>query len=158
MKLSVFVCMAVGILVGGPPRLLGVDVAQEMIAPKTIERADTSNQDASTSISPGDPFAMKGASDGDGFVSAGPASIPSGIRVVGILALKDKPPVGALTIPGSPNVHFVSEGDVIQFERADPNKTTAVSDAQLYLLVKSITCTQIEIAPRTRPQDVRIYR
>jgi hypothetical protein len=30
--------------------------------------------------------------------------------------------------------------------------------SQLYLLVKSITKSQIEIAPRTRPHDVRIYR
>ncbi len=105
----------------------------------------------------GDPFAMRGLADGDGFVSAAPAAIPPGIQVVAILAVAGRSPVGALSIPGSKSLHFVREGDVIQIDRS-AGKTGGTTDSQLYLLVKTITRAQIEIAPRTRPQDVRIYR
>jgi hypothetical protein len=105
----------------------------------------------------GDPFAMRGLADGDGFVSAGPAAIPAGIQVIGILAVAGRSPVGALSIPGSKSLLFVREGDVIQIDRS-AGKTGGNTDSQLYLLVKTITHAQIEIAPRTRPQDVRIYR
>ena len=110
-------------------------------------------------IPDGDPFAMRGGvADSDGFLNVGPVAIPPGIRVVGILALADKAPVGALSIPGSKNLHFVHEGDVIYVDQSISGKVNTASDSQLYLLVKSITHSQIEIAPRTRPQDVRIYR
>jgi hypothetical protein len=106
----------------------------------------------------GDPFAMRGLAEGDGFVSAGPAAIPPGIRVVAILAVAGKSPVGALEIPGSTVLHFVREGDVVQVDRAAGSEAKDAVGSQLYLLVKSITKSQIEIAPRTRPHDVRIYR
>jgi hypothetical protein len=106
----------------------------------------------------GDPFAMRGLAEGDGFVSAGPAAIPPGIRVVAILAVAGKSPVGALEIPGSTSLHFVREGDVVQVDHAAGSEAKDAVGSQLYLLVKSITKSQIEIAPRTRPHDVRIYR
>jgi hypothetical protein len=109
-------------------------------------------------IPSGDPFAMKGAMDGDGFVSAGAAAIPVGIQIAGILAVANKPPVAALSLPGSKSLFFVREGDVIHVDRSGPVPAKGAADAQIYLLVKSITNNQVEIAPRTRPHDVRIYR
>jgi hypothetical protein len=104
-----------------------------------------------------DPFAMRGEADGDGFVSAGVAAIPSGIRVVAILSVEGRSSVGALSIPGSKGLHFVQEGEVIQLDSTATSTETPTA-AQLYLLVKSITDNEIEIAPRARPQDVRVYR
>jgi hypothetical protein len=105
----------------------------------------------------GDPFSMRASVGAEGFVGAAPHGIPRGIRVVGIIAVAGGAPVGALEIPGSPNLHFVSEGDIIEIDQPADGEDGA-RPAQLYLLVKSISHKQIEIAPRTRPQDVRIYR
>lgn len=104
-----------------------------------------------------DPFAMQGDADGDGYVNAGVAAIPSGIRVVAILSVEGKSSVGALSIPGVKGLHFVQEGEVIQL---DPTASAPgmPSSPQLYLLVKSITDNEIEIAPRAKPEDVRVYR
>jgi hypothetical protein len=113
---------------------------------------------AETRLPAGDPFAMRGVADGEGFVSAAPAAIPPGIRVAGILVVAGKPPVGALSIPGSKTLHYVREGEVIEVDRPAGGEGQGMTASQLYLLVKSITPSQIEIAPRTRPQDVRIYR
>ncbi|HOE61836.1 MAG TPA: hypothetical protein PK576_09360, partial [Kiritimatiellia bacterium] len=123
-----------------------------------IATADAVALPAEPKIPVGDPFAMRGLAEGDGFVSAGPAAIPPGIRVVAILAVAGKSPVGALEIPGSTVLHFVREGDVVQVDRAAGSEAKDAVGSQLYLLVKSITKSQIEIAPRTRPHDVRIYR
>lgn len=104
-----------------------------------------------------DPFAMQGDVNGDGYVNAGVAAIPSGIRVVAILSVEGKASVGALSIPGFKGLHFVQEGDVIQLDTAGTSPGMP-SAAQLYLLVKSITDNEIEIAPRAKPEDVRVYR
>jgi hypothetical protein len=132
--------------------------AEEIVSDAVATNAKGSPPRGEPHIPAGDPFAMRGVADGDGFVSAGPAAIPPGIRVVGILAIAGKSPIGALSIPGSPNIHFVREGDVVQIDRPAGSATAGATDSQLYLLVKSITHGQVEIAPRTRPQDVRIYR
>jgi hypothetical protein len=113
---------------------------------------------AEPAIPIGDPFAMRGLAEGDGFVSAGPAAMPPGIRVVAILAVAGRPPVGALSIPGAATLHFIREGDVIQVDPPEETAAKGAAGSQLYLLVKSITHNQVELAPRTRPQDVRIYR
>ncbi len=123
-----------------PPQTVGNSPPEEPQAPK------------------GDPFAMRGVADGDGFVSAAPAAVPPGIRVVAILAMVGRPSVGALAVPGSKNLHFVREGDVIQVDRPAGSASASATESHLYLLIQSITPSQIEIAPRTRPQDVRIYR
>jgi hypothetical protein len=132
-------------------------VAEDGVSGGAATNAVEGSRPAEARIPAGDPFAMRGLADGDGFVSAGPAAIPAGIRVAGILAVSGRSPVGALSIPGSKSLHFVREGDVIQIDRSE-GKTGGTAGTQLYLLVKTITLGQIEIAPRTRPQDVRIYR
>ncbi|AKJ64833.1 hypothetical protein [Kiritimatiella glycovorans] len=134
------------------------------VATNAVEKAAPAGTAAAEVTPPprmptGDPFAMRGLTDDEGFVSAGPAALPPGIRVVGILAVAGKEPVGAISIPGVKNLYFVREGDIVQVDRAAGGGAAAgATDAQLYLLVKSVTASQIEIAPRTRPQDVRIYR
>ncbi len=134
------------------------NVPAEPLQEAEIATADAVALPTEPKMPVGDPFAMRGLAEGDGFVSAGPAAIPPGIRVVAILAVAGKPPVGALEIPGSTSLHFVREGDVIQVDRPEESEAKDAVGSQLYLLVKSITKSQIEIAPRTRPHDVRIYR
>jgi hypothetical protein len=104
-----------------------------------------------------DPFAMRGGSGEDEYVAADVGAIPQGIRVVAILSVEGKPSVGALSIPGAHGLHFVREGEVIQLDVAG-KATGAPPTQQLYLLVKSISDEEIEIAPRARPQDARVYR
>ena len=98
-----------------------------------------------------------GAGDGEGYVTAKLESIPSGIQVAGILTAEGRPSVGALLIPGSKSLHFVQEGEIIQLDSTASAPGTSFG-SQVYLLVKTITDHQIEIAPQARPQDVRIYR
>lgn len=127
-------------------------------APVAAEAAGAGPADSGPSNPLRDPFAMRGTgADGDAYIHAGLASIPPGIRVVAILSMEGKKNVGALSIPGSPHLHFVREGEVIQLDTAGAGPGAA-SASQLYLLVKSITENEVEIAPQARPQDVRIYR
>lgn len=112
-----------------------------------------------------DPFEMRaGAVDDQGFVSAGLVSLPPGIRVRGILAVRGREPIGAVEIPGMPDIFFVRSGDVIQVDfpgdhgREAPGGRPAPAGQPLYLLVQSVTADEIVLAPRTRPQDTRIYR
>lgn len=115
---------------------------------------------------PGDPFVLRGAESGEsGFVSAAPASMPRGIRVVGILKPRQGDPVGVLDIPGAGALHFVRKGDVVQFEPKDetrpvarPEVSAPQASGHIYLLIVSISESQIEIAPKARPQETRIYR
>lgn len=121
---------------------------------------------AETPSPPGDPFALRGAESGEsGFVSVAPASLPPGIRVVGILTPRQGGPVGVLDIPGAQSLHFVREKDVIQFEASDGARAASRAGASgsqsigpIYLLVVSISENQVEIAPKARPQETRIYR
>jgi hypothetical protein len=108
----------------------------------------------------GDPFTMRGGSGDAGFVSAGTGALPKGIRVKAILQVEGSEPLGALLIPGVKNPFFVREGDVIQIDRPSGVNaaSAALTDSQLFLLVRKVTPELIEIAPQTRPQDVRIYR
>ena len=117
-------------------------------------------------LPPGDPFVLRGAESGeDGFVAAAPASLPRGIRVAGILKPRQGEPVGVLKIPGAGGLHFVRKGDVVQFEsQADTRRDARVelrteqASGDIYLLVVAITESQVEIAPKARPQETRIYR
>ncbi len=135
-----------------------VTVAQEPPTTNAVKRTATADVEPLSRVPTGNPFAMRGMGDGEGFIIDSPASIPPGIVVVGILSVGGKKPVCALSIPGSKSLHFVRENDVIRVDRAGTGGAKGATDSQLYLLVKSITHDQIEIAPRTRPQDVRIYR
>lgn len=132
--------------------------AENAVPTKAQPNASATNTVTAAVMPIGDPFAMRRLADGDGFVSARPAAIPPGIRVVGILSIVGKPSVGALAIPGSKSLHFVQEGEIIQMDTPAGVDAKGATGSQLYLLVKSITASQIEIAPQTRPQDVRIYR
>lgn len=129
-----------------------------------------------------DPFSMRGANfGGDDFVPTGSAALPPGIRVVSILTPRDGEPIGAISIPGEDDLQYVREGDVVQVEFSErvthPSRTEARTgrrDADtprtatfrqqqetrrtVYLLIVSVDADKIEIAPRARPSDTRIYR
>ena len=151
--------MAAAMLIAAAQGGIGAEVAP----PKTATNvAAVGTADAPTAASLEepfrDPFAMRaGAGDGDAYIHAKLEAIPSGIEVVAILTAEGRPSVGALAIPGSKSLHFVQEGETIQLDSAGTTAGVPVG-TQIYLLVKSITANQIEIAPQARPQDVRIYR
>lgn len=111
-----------------------------------------------------DPFKMRsGQLNKGGLVAASSAAFPSGIRVLGILAVKGSDPVGVLQIPGMRDTFFVKSGDVIQVDISEHGEWLAADKhssayRQVYLLVKSVTADEIVLAPRTRPQDYRVYR
>lgn len=132
---------------------------------------------------PGDPFALRGTgTEEGGFVSVPPAALPAGIRVLGILTPGSGEAVGVLKLPGANTLHFVREGDVLQYEpvpvrrrvtpaggeqrtrdtepRGARQFESAISSPAnpVYLLIVSIGENQIEIAPRARPRETRIYR
>ena len=114
----------------------------------------------------GNPFAIHGPADSsEEFVPASDDRIPPGIRVVAILIVKGREPLAVLSLPGSPHFHFVTKGELIQVEDHAPSGKPRGTDRQnvqggtpVYLLVRSVTAKQVEIAPRTRPQDARILR
>lgn len=115
---------------------------------------------------PGDPFAFRASGmEADGFVSVSSTALPPGIRIVAILMPRNGEAIGVLEIPGAKALHFVREGDVVQLEsqpgaRAAPRTATDSpgTATPTYLLIVSVSENQIEIAPRARPQDTRIYR
>jgi hypothetical protein len=96
-----------------------------------------------------DPFAMQPYS-GDMLLPASESTLPEGIQVVGILSLKGGARIGVLKIPGASDYHFVKKDDLVQVQ--------SKGQRQLYLQVQKIHADSIEIAPYTRPEDVRIYR
>lgn len=130
----------IGLIVGLGALLGSTGLAQEV---------ETNRVEAVSSLLQ-DPFSMHPQGRAE-FMAVSEAALPPGIHVVGILALKNGHRIGVLKIPGEQDVHFVSEGERIQVQQT-------TSKDPLYLLICSITNDAIEIAPRTRPEDVRIYR
>jgi len=114
----------------------------------------------------GNPFAIhRPADSSEEFVPASDDRIPHGIRVVAILVVKGREPLAVLSLPGSAHLHYVRKGELIQVDDQRPAGKSRIEDKQsdqrgspVYLLVKSVDAKQVEIAPRTRPQDARILR
>jgi hypothetical protein len=109
-----------------------------------------------------DPFAFQSPEAGTGgLVAAPPGAIPAGIRVLGILTVEGRDPMAVLLLPGKDAPVFVRQNDVIQIDEP-PSRARAVSEAesnrQVYLLITRVSDQEVELAPRTRPEDIRIYR
>ncbi len=115
-----------------------------------------------------DPFAFQAPAAGSGgLVAAPPGAVPAGIRVLGILAMDGQPPMAALALPGKEHPVFVRENDVIQIDetpaanrprRGAEDPLAREESRQLYLLITRVTASEVELAPRTRPEEIRIYR
>jgi hypothetical protein len=113
--------------------------------PSGLEKTEA---DQSTPLQ--DPFAMQSYS-GNMLLPARNYTLPEGIKVVGILAVKGGSCLGVLKIPEADDYYFVKEGDLVQVPQQKGQKP-------IYLQVQAIRADSIEIAPYTRPEEVRIYR
>lgn len=110
-----------------------------------------------------DPFAFQAPQPGTGgLVAAPPGAVPAGIRVLGILTVEGRDPMAVLSLPGKDAPVFVRQNDVIQMDEPPPRgravSVDAESNRQVYLLITRVTEQEVELAPRTRPEDIRIYR
>jgi hypothetical protein len=148
------------------------------VEPGNGESPEKIKEDPDASPKPADPFAFGPVVEGEDFLPTSRAQVPAGIRVVAILHVKGKKPLAVLDIPGSHSgdLHYVREGDVIQIDApagANPqprikeaksspggDSGTAVSRSteHFYILISKISANQVEVAPRTRPQEARILR
>jgi hypothetical protein len=149
-----------------PPK--GVKPHAGAATPAVEERAETKEPSSDASRAPEsentektgvprNPFAY---SDGrtSGYVTLTNARIPSGIQLVGVVVMKGQKPIAAIRIPGESDVLFVTEGSVVQIERPSTKDPKAESAEPLYILISRITTDEVEVSPRTRPEDKRIVR
>jgi hypothetical protein len=124
-----------------------------------------SGTDAAPTRAAKNPFAYGTAEDERGLVPADTGRLPHGIRLAAVLIPREGEAVAVLRLPGEDTPVFVRENDLISIDPgADERKggtaaarggTTA---APFYLLVKSITSTGVEVAPRVRPTEVHLIR
>jgi hypothetical protein len=104
-----------------------------------------------------DPFTYDAREDA-GYVSVANARIPSDIELLGVIVMKGEKPLAAIRVPGASDVLFVTEGAVVQVvapASEDKKKTTS---EPLYIFINRITSDEVEVSPRTRPEDKRILR
>jgi hypothetical protein len=104
-----------------------------------------------------DPFTY-GAREDAGYVSVANANIPNGIQLLGVVVMKGEKPIAAIRVPGAQDVLFVTEGTVVQVVApASEDKKKSTSEP-LYIFINRITSDEVEVSPRTRPEDKRILR
>ncbi len=103
-----------------------------------------------------DPFTY-GAREDAGYVSAANARIPSGIELLGVIVMKGEKPLAAIRVPGAQGVLFVSEDDVVQVSHASKEGKKSTSEP-IYIFISRITADEVEVSPKTRPEDKRILR
>jgi hypothetical protein len=104
-----------------------------------------------------DPFTYGGPEDA-GYVRVANARIPSDIQLLGVIVMKDEEPIAAISVPGASGVLFVNEGSVVQVVAPTPEGTDIYGSEPLYIFINKITANEVEVSPRTRPEDKRILR
>jgi hypothetical protein len=129
------------------------DAAAETPAPAR----ETTASDTPTANIPRDPFTY-GASEDAGYVRVAHARIPSDIQLLGVIVMKDEEPIAAISVPGASGVLFVNEGSVVQVVAPTPEGTDIYGSEPLYIFINKITANEVEVSPRTRPEDKRILR
>ncbi len=152
--------------------LCGVYAGEEQPAPSRNPesgRAEArSETDAVRAAGAKNPFAYGATEDERGLVPADTGRLPHGIRLAAVLIPKEGEAVAVLRLPGEDTPVFVRENDLISI---DPRQTTRKghdssaarrdNDSEhgpFYLLVKSITSTGVEVAPRVRPTEIHLIR
>lgn len=116
-----------------------------------------------------DPFQYQQPESNGGFVPARLASLPPEIKLVGVLMLKDRPPIAAIRFPrGSGNhlgeIHYVREGDDIEIPRNLVRDTRSRAPAGeedgeiLFLKVQKITSQHVEVSSQSNLADRHYLR
>jgi len=115
-----------------------------------------------------DPFAYNVPGDAKGFLPSLTGNVPAGIRVAGILLLRNRQPLAALLVPGYDEPFYVHENDLIAittrtaFSGAPPDKrgapARAAKDETMYIQIGAITESQVEVFPKTNPSNIQILR
>lgn len=115
------------------------------------------------------PFSYSAPDNDQGLIPVDAGRLPAGIRLAAVLIINNDDILAALRLPGETAAVFVRVNDLISvnFQNEAPTKkdslrsSTAISVAErapVYLLIKSITATGVEVAPRIRPTEVHLIR
>lgn len=117
------------------------------------------------------PFAYSATEHDQGLIPVDTSRMPTGIRLAAVLIRNNGDALAALRLPGESAPVFVRVDDLISvnLQAPEPAKTKAASQRSstiipmterttVYLLVKSITATGVEVAPRVRPSEVHLIR
>jgi hypothetical protein len=92
------------------------------------------------------------------FIASPDASLPADIRLLGILVMKGGKPLAAIRLPGNGQAAFVNVGSIMQVLPASRPAGPATPTEPLYIYVNRITADEVEVSPRTRPEDRRVLR
>ena len=115
------------------------------------------------------PFAYSASEHDQGLIPVDTDRMPTGIRLAAVLIKSDGDTLAALRLPGEAAPVFVRVDDLISVNLQTPAPAKAASAktstampmmerTTVYLLVKSITATGVEVAPRVRPSEVHLIR
>lgn len=115
------------------------------------------------------PFAYSATEHDQGLIPVDTDRMPTGIRLAAVLLRDNGDALAALRLPGETAPVFVRVDDLISVnlqaptpaKTASPKTSTAIPAVErttVYLLVKSITATGVEVAPRVRPSEVHLIR
>ena len=96
------------------------------------------------------PFAYQRSEQKRGLVPATGANMPHGIRLAGLLIPEEGDAIAVLRLPGDETPAYVREGDLLTIDTE--------AESPFYLLVKNISGTGVEVAPRIRPGEVHLIR
>ncbi len=136
----------------------GPDAATDSATVESVrapQKADA--PDAETRKPARDPFTY-GAREDAGYVSVANARIPSDIQLLGVVVMKGEKPIAAIRVPGASDVLFVTEGSVVQVVAPKSEDKKKSPSEPLYIFINRITSDEVEVSPRTRPEDKRILR
>ncbi len=112
---------------------------------------------AAPTSAPANPFSYRMPEE-SAFIASPNVSLPADIRLLGILVMKGGKPVAAIRLPDSGQAAFVNEGSVMQVLPAGRPAGPATPAEPLYIYVNRITADEVEVSPRTRPEDRRVLR
>lgn len=113
------------------------------------------------------PFTFNVTDNDQGLIPIGTGRLPQSMRLATVLILDNGDALAALRLPGETAPVFVRVNDLISVDfphQGTANKdsalaaTTAPEQAPVYLLIKSISATGVEVAPRVRPTEVHLIR
>lgn len=111
------------------------------------------------------PFAYDRTDNDQGLIPVSTGRLPRGIRLATVLLLGNGDAIAALRLPGEETPVYVRVDDLISvdFHRDEATKKktaspTVASSEPVYLLIKSISATGVEVAPRVRPSELHLIR
>ena len=105
-----------------------------------------------------DPFQSYAPRTDGGFINSNSQTIPSGIKVLGILIVENKKPLAALQVPNSDEPLYVRENDIVGVEVSAKNQNNKSTAEIIYLKIEKITSQQVIVTPKNNPKGKQILR